>query len=252
MVGSEPHAVTLEGEANSLAFNANATQLAGGGDGVLRLWDLTKPGRVGRVIALPVGSPASLAYNVQGTKIAASVKQAVAGRSDSNEADWYGMVVFDLEHDRWIQLERGSGETPLVNAVSWDPAGVRIATAENDHTLRIWSVDDVCRLLCTLRDARGYLDSVAWSRDGAWIAGGSPNEGAYLYCGAQDDREAEFILRELQRENPISRDLKKRWNGFSEIHRFASPRNSLSETATIRGPSRPGHGNNCSSRPTAM
>jgi serine/threonine protein kinase/WD40 repeat protein len=223
--------VVLAGGVGSLAFNDAGKKLAGGGDGFLRIWDLEKRGYPAETIPYPRGTLESLAFGFDGTRelLAAVGKQPIRDGGDADLSESFGLAVFDLgtKDVALVPVDSGSGQSSLIQGIAWAPSGNRIATAENDRTVRIWSVDhDACRLIFTLRDASGFLDAVAWSDDGRWIAAGSPWEGAYLYCGAsQEDLAAQFLLRELQRDNPLSNEVKKRWSQFPKRHFFGEQLN---------------------------
>jgi serine/threonine protein kinase/WD40 repeat protein len=197
---------------DDLAFDANSTRLAGCGKG-LRVWDLQgqRPSRFYHVAGGDLRSPA---FSPDGTRVVAGV-----GKPVGDLVEPAGLVLVNLGTGDWVPF--GKQEASVVHGIAWNPSGTRIATAEHDM-VRIWSVGDDCRLVLTLRDTAGFVDTIDWSHDGEWVATGCPPEGAaYLFGGpAHDDREGHFFLRELQRAHPIREHLGVHWQSVPEHRRF--------------------------------
>ncbi len=51
-----------------------------------------------------------------------------------------------------------NGHTKGLSDISWSPNGVYLATASDDHTIRIWDVDSVCVLILNnTRNERSHV-----------------------------------------------------------------------------------------------
>ncbi|MFL6209581.1 MAG: BACON domain-containing protein [Pyrinomonadaceae bacterium] len=72
----------------------------------------------------------------------------------------------------WI----GTGHTAGANAVAFSPDGQLLASASNDHTVKLWRVADGA-LLTTLTGFFDPATSVAFSHNGQMLAAGSINSG---------------------------------------------------------------------------
>lgn len=216
--GKDPWIVLGEsaGFHNGLGFDEQGKRLAACGKG-LRVWEVRNP-QTSSEYPAPLGELRSPAFNRDGTKIAAGVFTR-SGTPTEVKVRPAGVAVFDV--GKRAAMKFSSPEESFVQGIAWAPSGDRIATAENDHTVRIWSVSDECRLALTLHDTSGFVDSVAWSPNGEWVAAGGPYSGAYLFHGpVRKDHEARFFCRELQRIRPIREHLKVHWKSYKQLTGF--------------------------------
>lgn len=214
---------------DALAFSEDSGTLAAGAIREVRLWELSRPDDSPRIIPWPHESISSLAFSADGKRLAAGSKQIVLDPKVNEDVAPLGLSILDLEKGTIaVSTDFASGQVSLIHSLAWDPSGVRIATADQDRTVRIWSIADKCRIVLTLKDAPGFLDSVAWSDNGEWLATGCPFEGAFLYRGAsRKEREAAFFLREIQRKHPLSWELAADWERFPKRHRFDNQPNEF-------------------------
>jgi WD40 repeat protein len=82
-----------------------------------------------------------------------------------------------------------AGHAGAVDAVAWSPDGKRLATASDDHTIRLWDAGAGHTVL-TLRGHTGPVRSVAWSPDGLRLASISA-DGTLKVWDARPGYEAE-------------------------------------------------------------
>ncbi|MEM8612926.1 MAG: BTAD domain-containing putative transcriptional regulator [Cyanobacteria bacterium P01_H01_bin.105] len=79
-----------------------------------------------------------------------------------------------------------SGHTDGIAAITWQPAGQRLATASSDATIRIWD-RKTGQCLAVLIGHRGPVWTVDWSPDGKIIASGSSDRTIKLWDAATGD-----------------------------------------------------------------
>jgi WD40 repeat protein len=79
----------------------------------------------------------------------------------------------------------GLRHNSFVNSVGWSPDGLRLASAGEDQTVRIWNAE-TGQELETLRGHRASIEAVNWSSDGKRLASG---EFEYGDEGAYEERE---------------------------------------------------------------
>lgn len=77
-----------------------------------------------------------------------------------------------------------TGHTDFVHALAWSPDGMRIASASDDRTVKIWDALTGNHPF-VYRDHRSQVWTVAWSRDGQYIASGSGRQVAQVWKPAQ-------------------------------------------------------------------
>jgi len=51
-----------------------------------------------------------------------------------------------------------NGHTKGLSDIAWSPNSVHLATASDDHTIRIWDVDSVCTILRKMHDSVSVLN----------------------------------------------------------------------------------------------
>ena len=137
----------------SLAWSPNGKFLAtGGSDGTVRLWDPETGAEVGHMGNRTVnGRINSISWHLDSTQMACATSESV--------------VVWKLGEDHWRYLP---GHTTYVQSVAWNPAGSRIASADEAGSVRIWDARSE-QLALTLQYPGGVPD-LAWSPDGTSLA----------------------------------------------------------------------------------
>lgn len=138
-------------DVNAVAYTPDGTTVvSAGGDGTTRLWDV-RTGRPAAILAGHTDYVMSVAVNSTGTTLA-------TGGFDQS------VVLWDL---------RGPGLTARpfteVSQAAYSPDGKLLATADADHTVRLWEVARH-RLVTTFRGDRESVFSVAFAPDGHTLA----------------------------------------------------------------------------------
>ncbi|XXY21232.1 pentapeptide repeat-containing protein [Sorangium sp. So ce216] len=92
-----------------------------------------------------------------------------------------------LEHGRTlaaiptqVRAELVSGHTDSINRLAWAPAGKRLASAGDDHTVRLWDAS-TGKELARLEGHSGWVMAVAWHPDGKLLASGGDDETVRLW-----------------------------------------------------------------------
>ena len=157
-------------EVRSVAYSPDGKYLAAGlGEGV-RIWDTTTNKEV---LKLKVGRVHSVAYSPDGKYLAAG--------ADSGQV-WVWEVPAGKE------LHSLKGHTKSVFSVAFAPDGKRLASA-GDTTVRLWDLESGKEAeqfkteVPTGKKFAPWVHSVAFSRDGKWLASGNGD-------GTVDLREA--------------------------------------------------------------
>ena len=194
-------AVSMSGHASppgALAFDATASRLASGDpDGVVRIWRCSS-GRVEQVLATG-RAVAQLAFTVDGRLLAATRagtfvldhdhEARIPGRALALSSDGSRVAT---EHGRAVLVHRPGagpevpdhGHTGPINDVA--VSGVRLATAGQDGTLRVWDMDG--NQLAVLRGHAGPASCVVFSPDGRELLSGG-DDGAVRTWDAVSFRE---------------------------------------------------------------
>lgn len=161
----------------SLAFGANpALPALGGGDGSLRLWNITPGvGLVERAFLLSQNSAVrALAFDADGSTLAAAGGQAFGlGEADEN---LFAINLWDVATVSQVATLRG--HTDEVNAMVFTPDGGTLISAGNDGTLRWWDV--AARAETRSITVETNITALALGADGSTLAVGLGTGGIAL------------------------------------------------------------------------
>ena len=213
--GEEVAPVSLTGSQNwraaSAAFDAEGTMLAvGGGDGSVRLWDVTEPTAPPDVLRIPDPRAviASVAFDARGRYLA-GVSHADGGvwlwepeasseptflRGHENVAT---AVLFSPDSrmlasgsgDKTVRLWDMAepsvpavlrGHTDAVRSVAFRPAGNALASGGRDGTVRLWDLARPASAPTFLLDHDAEINAVAWAPDGRFLAAGGSDGRVWL------------------------------------------------------------------------
>jgi WD40 repeat protein/transcriptional regulator with XRE-family HTH domain/energy-coupling factor transporter ATP-binding protein EcfA2 len=160
---------TAGAELHSVAFDPGKPILAaGGGDGTVRLWDLSRSGHPALLGApLAGGAPVtSVAFSPDGRTLA-------AGTAAGTVRIWN---VTDPRHPAVLASlavqSRGGQPAGGVNCVAYSPDGQVLAAASSDGQVFLWHAAGLAAVT-TLSAGTGQVTSVAFSPDGKILAAGS-------------------------------------------------------------------------------
>lgn len=98
--------------------------------------------------------------------------------------------VYDLntrEHKNMLQHR-----APIVTSLSLSSDGKKLATVGDDHTVRIWNVNDAT-VLHKFSDQKDWIRTVKFSADGKFLVTGSMDDTLYCYDAQTFARKFEFI-----------------------------------------------------------
>ena len=149
----------LPDAATSVAFSPGSDLLAVGSYETVEIWKVADKTKVGS-IPVKSGFARSLAFSPDGKRLAVGGYQKIHLYS-----------VESRKLDRDIPGHRG-----YVTAVLWNAAGDRIYSANEDHSVRSWSVDGTEQSV--IKDLAGPVTGLALSPDGTMlgIAGGDETQ----------------------------------------------------------------------------
>jgi WD40 repeat protein/serine/threonine protein kinase len=155
---------------NSVAFNADATQLVSGGSGgQVILWDLNDGGRnvTHRVLGAHPQAVWAVAFSPDGQMVASAGQDGIAILRDVNTGDTLA------------QLEGHVGD---IYTLAFSPDGRYLVTAGEDFVAYLWDISDLSAVTrTTVIEADSVIYSVAFSPDGSLLAAGSADQLVYTW-----------------------------------------------------------------------
>ncbi|MEU7146308.1 hypothetical protein ABZ942_43205 [Nocardia sp. NPDC046473] len=230
-----------DGPVRSLTFSWGHRLVASaGGDGLVKLWDISNPGvltQVGPALSGHRGAVEAAEFNQDGTMLASldsggtlrlwdirDPRQAsLAGTFDNGTP--LTTVAF-LPDARTLAVGGGDGTLTFldiiapqairrlgavlgahptaIKAMALAPDASVLATAGDDHTVRLWSVDDREQPLPVgiPLDTGGAVQAIAFGAQGRLAAGTA--DGQLLFWDARDRDRPQLVDRKQTRPVPIS------------------------------------------------
>ncbi|MEU3274455.1 hypothetical protein ABZ639_26735 [Saccharomonospora sp. NPDC006951] len=159
---------------NDVRFSPGGTTLAtGSDDGNAYLYDISTPSEPRRASVLDVGGATSLAFDPGGTTL------AVGAAADDNVHRW---DVTDPASPSPLGAPL-DGPVGDIQQLAFHPARDELAAASTDGTVWAWDLADpgAPRRLATLTAPSDAATSLAYTRQGTRLAGGSRDGGVYLW-----------------------------------------------------------------------
>jgi WD40 repeat protein len=130
------------------------------GDGAIRLWDLSN-GEYLAALRGHNGSVTALAYSPDGSRL-------VSGGRDGSLRIWDSSSVPEVQNEALSVL---LGHRNMVLDVVFSPDGSRVVSSGADGTVRLWEIQ-AGRQISTLRTGQDWVNSLAFSSDGQYLAAG--------------------------------------------------------------------------------
>ncbi|HWA84146.1 MAG TPA: WD40 repeat domain-containing protein [Fimbriimonadaceae bacterium] len=166
-------------EVNSLAYSPDGRLFASGsGDRTIKIWRadgaLLKTLSLAYDINAQLTTVRSVAFSPDGTLVAAGVEQY-----NATTQSYFGTVRLWSVADGSL-VQSLTGDTAVVNSVSFSPDGHFLASGSADRSVRVWSLSNGT-LVSNRTDHSQGVNAVAFSADGQWLASGSSDSTVKVY-----------------------------------------------------------------------
>jgi WD40 repeat protein len=169
---------------NRVAFSPNVESLtlaAGGGDGVIRLWNITTRSvqrELRRTASKDDNEIYSLAFSPEGNKLASG---------------WLDKKIFVWDLDRPESGECLAGHSSPVFALTFSPDGKALISGGTDRTLQRWDLSSIAKKRESLSGYAQEIYSLAVSKNNEVFAGTGKGTIAVWNLSAKDPRLAKRI-----------------------------------------------------------
>lgn len=97
------------------------------------------------------------------------------------------MLIYVCKLGEANYLKKLAGHTDEVNAVKWDPSGTLLASCSDDHTAKIWSLDQD-RWVYDLKDHTKEIYTMKW-------CGAAPRRSSRLPAAPETARRRRLLSR---------------------------------------------------------
>jgi WD40 repeat protein len=146
------------GSVGSIAVSPDETMAVSGSiDGRLRLWNIKEDRVVGDPLEGHKDVVRCLDWSPNGLEIASGSEDGAVRRWIPDTGRQIGPTI-ETSHE-WV------------NAIKYSPQSDKIATGGHDNMIRVWSKDG--ELLIQMKGHDNRVNSLCWSKDGAYIFSGS-------------------------------------------------------------------------------